>query len=43
MIKRLSESSVKVCCGKQGCPVIEKIDDDKIEEAINKKKNRQKI
>ena len=28
MIKRLSESSVKVCCCKQGCPVIEKIDDD---------------
>ena len=28
MIKRLSESSVKVCCGKQGCPVIEKIDED---------------
>ena len=28
MIKRLTESSVRVCCGKQGCPVVEKIDDD---------------
>jgi len=28
MIRRLTENSVKVCCGKQGCPVIEKIDDD---------------
>ena len=28
MIKRLTENSVKVCCGRQGCPVIEKIDVD---------------
>ena len=28
MIKRLTESSVRVCCGKAGCPVVEKIDDD---------------
>ena len=28
MIRRLTENSVKVCWGKQGCPVIEKIDDD---------------
>jgi|TARA_R110001583_G_scaffold54894_6_gene167625 hypothetical protein len=28
MIKRLTENSVKVCCGRQGCPVIEKIDED---------------
>ena len=28
MITRLTENSVKVCCGKQGCPVIEKVDDD---------------
>jgi|TARA_R100000664_G_scaffold653_3_gene1947 hypothetical protein len=28
MIKRLTESSVRVCCGKSGCPVVEKIDDD---------------
>ena len=27
MITRLTENSVKVCCGKQGCPVIEKVDD----------------
>tara|TARA_R110001583_G_scaffold163485_1_gene315594 strand:+ start:135 stop:335 length:201 start_codon:yes stop_codon:yes gene_type:complete len=28
MIKRLTENSVKVCCGRTGCPVIEKIDED---------------
>ena len=28
MIKRLTENSVKVCCGRTGCPVIEKIDGD---------------
>ena len=28
MIKKLTENSVKICCGKQGCPVIKKIDDD---------------
>ena len=28
MITRLTENSVKVCCGRHGCPVIEKIDDD---------------
>ena len=28
MIKRLTESSVRVCCGKQGCPGGEKIDED---------------
>jgi len=28
MIKRLTENSVKVCCGRSGCPVIEKIDED---------------
>ena len=28
MIKRLTESSVRGCCGKQGCPVVEKIDED---------------
>tara|TARA_R110002020_G_scaffold150847_4_gene327720 strand:- start:830 stop:1030 length:201 start_codon:yes stop_codon:yes gene_type:complete len=28
MIKKLTESSVKVCCGKTGCPVVEKIDED---------------
>ena len=28
MIKRVTENSVKVCCGKSGCPVIEKIDED---------------
>jgi hypothetical protein len=28
MIKRVTENSVKVCCGNSGCPVIEKIDED---------------
>ena len=28
MIKKLTENSVKVCCGNTGCPVVEKIDDD---------------
>ena len=28
MIKKLTENSVKVCCGRTGCPVIEKIDED---------------
>ena len=28
MIKRLTESSVRICCGNAGCPVVEKIDDD---------------
>ena len=28
MIKKLTENSVKVCCGRHGCPVIEKIDED---------------
>ena len=28
MITRLTENSVKVCCGKQGCPVVEKVDED---------------
>tara|TARA_R100000963_G_C4541518_1_gene38437 strand:- start:213 stop:413 length:201 start_codon:yes stop_codon:yes gene_type:complete len=28
MITRLSENSVKICCGRSGCPVVEKIDDD---------------
>jgi len=28
MITRLTEKSVKVCCGRQGCPVIEKVDED---------------
>ena len=28
MIKRLTENSVKVCCGSTGCPVVEKIDED---------------
>lgn len=28
MIKRLTENSVKVCCGRTGCPVVEKIDED---------------
>ena len=28
MITRLSDNSVKVCCGKNGCPVVEKIDDE---------------
>ena len=28
MITRLSENSVKVCCGNSGCPVVEKIDDE---------------
>ena len=28
MITRLSDNSVKVCCGNNGCPVVEKIDDD---------------
>jgi|TARA_R110000787_G_scaffold67726_1_gene151637 hypothetical protein len=28
MITRLTENSVKICCGKQGCPVIEKVDED---------------
>ena len=27
MIKRLSENSVKLCCNKNGCPVIERNDD----------------
>ena len=30
MIKRLTENSVKVCCGRQGCPVIEKVDHYKV-------------
>ena len=28
MIVKLSENSVKVCCGRSGCPVVEKIDED---------------
>jgi hypothetical protein len=28
MIKRLTENKVKVCCGRTGCPVVEKIDED---------------
>ena len=28
MIKRLTESSVRICCGNAGCPVVEKIYDD---------------
>ena len=28
MIKKQTENSVKICCGKQGCPVVEKIDED---------------
>ncbi len=28
MITRLTENSVKICCGKAGCPVVEKIDED---------------
>tara|TARA_R100001509_G_scaffold161430_1_gene130667 strand:+ start:511 stop:711 length:201 start_codon:yes stop_codon:yes gene_type:complete len=28
MIKKLTENSVKVCCGRTGCPVIEKIDEE---------------
>jgi len=28
MITRLSDNSVKVCCGNNGCPVVEKIDED---------------
>ena len=28
MITKLTENSVKICCGKAGCPVVEKIDED---------------
>ena len=28
MITRVSDNSVRICCGKQGCPVVEKVDDD---------------
>ena len=28
MIVKLSENSVKVCCGRSGCPVVEKIDEE---------------
>jgi len=28
MITRVSDNSVRICCGKQGCPVVEKIDDE---------------
>jgi len=28
MIKKLSDNQVKVCCGNNGCPVVEKIDDN---------------
>ena len=28
MITKLTENSVKVCCGNSGCPVIEKIDEN---------------
>ncbi len=28
MIKKIEENKVKVCCGKKGCPVVEKIDED---------------
>jgi hypothetical protein len=28
MIKKLDKNKVKVCCGKKGCPVVEKIDED---------------
>lgn len=29
MIKRLSENSIKLCCNRKGCPVVEKGVDDK--------------
>ena len=28
MIKKLNTNKVKVCCGRNGCPVVEKIDDE---------------
>lgn len=28
MIKKLDTNKVKVCCGRTGCPVVEKIDDE---------------
>jgi len=28
MIKKLNDKQVRVCCGRSGCPVVEKIDDD---------------
>jgi len=28
MIKRVTKNSVRICCGRTGCPVIEKIDED---------------
>ena len=28
MITRVSDNSVRICCGKQGCPVVEKVDDE---------------
>tara|TARA_R110001606_G_scaffold397346_2_gene573554 strand:+ start:219 stop:419 length:201 start_codon:yes stop_codon:yes gene_type:complete len=27
MINRIDKNKVKVCCGKKGCPVVERIDD----------------
>ena len=28
MIKRETENIVRVCCGKKGCPTVEKLDED---------------
>jgi hypothetical protein len=28
MIKRETENRVRVCCGKKGCPTVEKLDED---------------
>ena len=28
MIKKEGENKVRVCCGKKGCPTVEKLDDD---------------
>lgn len=27
MIRQIKENTVKVCCGKKGCPEVEKLDD----------------
>tara|TARA_R110002020_G_scaffold450879_1_gene664610 strand:+ start:3057 stop:3257 length:201 start_codon:yes stop_codon:yes gene_type:complete len=28
MIRKLDDSTVKVCCGRNGCPTVEKIDEE---------------
>ena len=50
MIKRLSNNSIKLCCGKKGCPIVEdigdglvKITDDEGNEIIVKKEEAELI